>query len=90
MRFSERIGKKKGKCELQVDSMDDDLRNSLWNMLVVHVFDQIYVTRSGSIGDNWIDFFDRMWIDFFKRPIDDLTYRKRWFVTRIKEWWFLE
>lgn len=90
MRFSERIGKKKVKCEIQVDSMDDDLRNSLWNMLVVHVFDHVSVMHSGSIGDDWIDFFDRMWIDFFKRPRDNLIYGKKWFVTRIKEWWFVE
>jgi len=33
MRFSERIGKKKPKCDLQIDLMDADLRNGLWNIV---------------------------------------------------------
>ena len=33
MRFSERIGKRASKDIIQVDNMDDDLRNGLWNLV---------------------------------------------------------
>jgi hypothetical protein len=36
MRFSERIGKRQMKVDIQINSMDIELKNSIWN--VVYVF----------------------------------------------------
>jgi len=35
MQFSERLGFKQPKGIIQIDSMDDELRNSLWNALSI-------------------------------------------------------
>jgi hypothetical protein len=45
--FSQRKGLKPVKSVMQVDSMDDDLRNGLWNALVLH-----YLNPLGSLGVN--------------------------------------
>lgn len=90
MRFSERIGKRKGRCKLQVDSMDDELCNSLWNAIYTHILREINMVFDHSMSDDWKDFFDSIWIDFLKHPVDGLTYTKDWFCESIKNWWFLE
>ena len=33
--FSQRMGLKPIRTQIQIDSMDDDLRNSLWNNLTI-------------------------------------------------------
>ena len=37
MLFSRKIGKKPIKIDIQIDSMDDDLRIALWNKLHVYI-----------------------------------------------------
>jgi hypothetical protein len=41
MRFSERVGFKPIKNTIQINSMDTELRNSLWNALVTFYWGQI-------------------------------------------------
>lgn len=41
MKFSERIRKGQQKVAVQLDSMDKELRNSLWNVLLRHIFEPI-------------------------------------------------
>lgn len=86
MRFSQRIGKKPIRTEIQTGSMDDDLRIALWN-----VFQPLFLDKA---NDKWISntpfqtFFKILWHNFFKLPLDDLddyfpnTYR------RLREWFF--
>lgn len=74
--FSERQGIKPPKESIQVDSMDDDLRSSLWN-----VFVKFYKGRPGTrirgsnvyINDS-DSLFCTIWTDYYKKPMDDLTY----------------
>lgn len=63
-RFSERYGYKSPKEEFQIDSMDNDLRISLWN----EVSQYFYVKHKTS----FIKFTKTLWKDFFKLPIDQL------------------
>lgn len=89
MRFSERIGKKKGKCHIQVDSMDADLTNGLWNVLYIVVFEEIYTTYDGYIlSDDWKGFFKVIWFDFYKMPVDEIVYRKNNLERKVREWFF--
>ncbi len=37
-RFTERIGKKNPKVAIQIESMDKDLRNGLWNIFTSYVW----------------------------------------------------
>jgi len=41
MLFSQKIGKKPIKIDIQIDSMDDDLRIALWNKLHVYIWEKI-------------------------------------------------
>ncbi len=63
-RFSERIGVDQSDRVLQVDSMDDALRNSLWNLLF-----QLYDN-----GDHWKSVAKCVAIEFRKSPADELPY----------------
>lgn len=40
-KFSQRIGKKESVKNLQIDFIDDDLKNGLWNIVKIFVLDSI-------------------------------------------------
>ncbi len=71
MKFSQKKGIVPVKSKVQIDSMDDDLRNTLWNLISVYYLSD---TSSGYISDaDNIDLlFKKIWIDYFKKPIDIL------------------
>ena len=88
MRFSERYGYKPVREIVQIDSVDEPLRNGLWNVLQVHVWN--YFTR-GMYGK--YDLPDRgnecllqlcqdLWLSYFKEPLDQLD--NAWNKTRRK------
>lgn len=69
--FSQRKGINPIKSVIQVDDMNDDLRNGLWDALTVFYWHQI--------GSKWISdyhemnvLFKGLWHRYFKRPIDTL------------------
>lgn len=73
MRFSQRIGKRKNKTELEKNEMSPELRNTLWTLILELTiglkkretgYDQKYSELT--------DFFRSIWIFFFKWPIDNL------------------
>lgn len=64
MRFSERIGKRPVKTVLQVDSIDEDLKNGLWNVIfeyfnILDIIPKLKLVKS-------------IWKDFYKKPIDEM------------------
>ncbi len=72
-RFSERIGVTPIKTEIQIRSMDEALRNTLWNLLTLHCWDKLKdhapgysvpATRAGV-------FFQRTWVGFLKWRLDE-------------------
>ena len=73
MRFSQRIGLRPIKSIIQKDSMDEDLRNGLWNAF------QVVVLEVLDDHCDWISesphkpLFRMLWIDFFKYPLDNLN-----------------
>ena len=71
-RFSERQGIKQTKRFLQIDSMTDDLRRSLWNALALAVedFGVLDDEYEGRQDVYW--FCVRLWLDFYKAPMDEL------------------
>lgn len=88
--FSQRKGLKPIKSIMQIDSMDDDLRNGLWNALEVYYWVHGRTYNVHSISDHpglelllhWI------WLNFFKRPID--TIEEFWESARLvlRNWFF--
>lgn len=70
--FSERKGFKKARTEIQVNHIDDALRNRLWNMLTVFYWDKMkpweWITRNKDIEV----LFKRIWHKYFKKPLDTM------------------
>lgn len=90
MKFSERYGFTNIKSALQIDSIDDELWNSLWNCINVCFFDVKGAEPMGSISSNTnFPILKEIWFEFLKKPIDELlsytfnlqvyTYLKRYF-----------
>jgi hypothetical protein len=77
MSFSERYGYKPVKDVIQTESMDDDLRNSLWNALTICIWDDIskslrkFVYWRNADEDTKI-FIISFWANFFKVPVDTI------------------
>jgi len=71
--FSQRKGLKPVKSVMQVDSMDSELRNGLWNALTISYWDQVKDEWLYRSENEKIDtLFKRLWHNYFKRPLDTL------------------
>lgn len=72
-RFSERIGLRAPKTVLQLDSMDDDLRNGLWNACSGCMLRKIAATNPyGAYDAHTERLLTEIWRDFFKHPVDTI------------------
>jgi hypothetical protein len=60
-KFSDRLGITQVPTELQVEEMSNELRNSLWNVLV------------STIQGNWSKCLCLLYCDYLRQPIDDLN-----------------
>lgn len=77
--FSQRRGLKPIRDKVQIDSMDDALRNRLWNILTIFYWSK--VTRN-SLGGFYLSnnrniemLCVRVWHLYFEQPVDDLPQR---------------
>lgn len=73
MSFSQRMGLAPARKLAQVDSIDRELQNSLWNVLLMNLFAK-YVAERGFPGSvrrsNFREFADFLYSDFYKASID--------------------
>lgn len=67
MRFSQRMNIRPIKTELQIESMDDDLRNGLWNC-----FQQYFLAQFNMIQELEIIFFKPLFMHHLKLPLDTI------------------
>ena len=83
--FSQRQGLKSIKSIMQLDSMDAELRNGLWNLITmfywnnavgVDVYNSIVLSENPSLQRLFRD----LWHNYFKRAIDTLN--NSWYITR--------
>ncbi len=85
--FSQREGFEPIKNVIQVNSIDEDLRNSLWNAL--HIWYWRKVTRIHIIDDKdmciWIKL---LWLNFFKLPVDTLSEIWVHLLEKIRKYYF--
>lgn len=83
--FSDRLGITKPKSALQLEAMDSDLRNGLWQACSEHFFHH---------GDGYeydSDFHEIMtttYVDFFKRTSDDIPYGYNSGIEQVRGWFF--
>lgn len=79
MKFSQRLGITPVEKILQIDSIDEELKNSLWSVLTAFYWEKFdrpkwdmgsrvdYISRS-NIGS----LFQALWLYYFKKPIDTI------------------
>jgi AbiJ N-terminal domain 4 len=86
LRFSERLGFKPVRSVLQIDSMDDALRNSLWNVVYEEIIEKIngYLYGKTSL----YKFFIKLWRDYFKLPVDTLPDHKIPLISKLRDIYF--
>lgn len=89
MLFSQRMGIKPLKTVIQIDSMDLDLRNGLWNCLSLHCWNNIYDANYYDTSSWKIrDLVKILWLDYFKSPIDQIPIRWSNIFVIIKKFFF--
>lgn len=79
MKFSERYGYKQIREIVQIDSIDEPLRNALWSLLKIHVWDRVrspgmyggYYLSSESNRDLRV-LCEKLWFNYFKKSLDQL------------------
>jgi len=71
MRFSQRIGKKPTMKEIQLESMDTELKNGLWNVIKMSCLDSLGLHPSPYISD-YQSFSENLWHNFYKLPVDEI------------------
>jgi hypothetical protein len=73
MKFSQRIGKISTVKQLQIDSVDEDLKNGLWNGVKIYALDKLEKYNLYGNGDNQFKIFcSIMWHHLYKLPIDTI------------------
>lgn len=88
MKFSERIGIKPVETALQVQGMNDELRNSLWNVLDVFIWSKNnFLYRQYGSGDIE-EFSRRLWFHYFKKPMDSRPERAHRILEAIRSYYF--
>ena len=87
MKFSQRISKTPIRESLQVETIDEALKNGLWNI--------IYIFYFNDLGHNWgyyngekRQFFNGLWHYFFKQRIDTIPYLTDDIIQFIREWYY--
>ena len=96
MKFSQKMGLTPIRTALQINSVDNDLKNALWNIILDEFIDKI---KHSYEELNLEVFYQTLWIKFFKKAIDDIPhYRRNSFEDRtiltdevlkiIRDWYF--
>jgi hypothetical protein len=86
MKFSERIGIIKAKDSIQIESIDDDLKNGLWNIFHSYYLEEFtdrFVKQS-----NKHEFILDIWHNFFKKTIDEIPSSIIHVKGEIRTWFF--
>lgn len=73
MKFSQRHGYSQMRTEIQLESIDDDLRTMLWNLLSLKFWPDLknQVQFPQSSNEEMYRLFRNLWIHYFNKPIDE-------------------
>lgn len=84
MNFSQRMGYIQKKS-LQIESIDDELRTSLWNIFYLFF-------RDGNItyvhDSEYDQIYEVIYMDFFKRPVDEMSSNVDSLFSKFKQYYF--
>jgi hypothetical protein len=96
MSFSQRFGYRPIKDSIQIESMDEALRNGIWSLLKIHVWDGIERSTGVYSGYHLDDrgnaemaaLCRRLWLDYFKQPLDKLSNEWSRVLPQLREHFF--
>jgi hypothetical protein len=97
MRFSERFGYKPIKEIVQIESMDEPLRNGLWSLLKLHCWDYVKSSQGGYGGGYYLSDYGndeiqvlcyQLWFNYFKKPLDQLGNDWRKVLPQLRKYFF--
>jgi len=73
--FSQRYGYKPVKSVIQIETMDEDLRNGLWNAIDIYYWktEDRHDLLSFSSNNDVALLFSRLWLNYFKKPVDTIS-----------------
>lgn len=90
-RFSQRMGITIVKDKLQIESMDEELRVSLWNVLSIVFWKPFDKQRQGRAirgGSDASLFFELLWHMYFKKTIDSIPYEYSQALDIVRKYFF--
>ncbi len=99
MKFSQRYGHVEVKNKLQIESVDEDLKNSIWNALNVVYWDNVkYVDIDFSqikiLDDRYNSdmklFVRRLYFNFYKIPLNNVSYEWNKEIKKIADFYFVK
>jgi hypothetical protein len=72
MKFSERYKFIDARTAIQTESMDDALRNGLWNIYKIFIVDTVTEHSSYTESRMYLSYFYSLWHNFYKLPVDQI------------------
>ena len=96
MTFSERYGFKPIKEIIQIESIDESLRNGLWSLLKVFCWDYVHHSSGLYGGYHLSDSGNRqiqslcenLWFSYFKKPLDQLSNDWSKVLAQLRQYFF--
>lgn len=87
--FSQKHGYKPIKTVIQINGIDQDLRNGLWNALDIHYWWQAERT-SHTIQqiESLYELGNKLWADYFKKPLDTMPVSTQVFKGELRKYFF--
>ena len=85
--FSHRKGLKETRTEIQIDDVDDVLRNRLWNLLKIYYWDTMkedYVSRNRYLSI----LFTRIWHHYLKESLDEMPNYWETLYDKVRSYFF--
>lgn len=70
-RFSQRIGKAEINTDIQLDYINEELKNGLWNVVFTYILEPIRNTNFLH-NSRYRDFIQSLWLNHFKEPLDKI------------------
>jgi hypothetical protein len=86
MSFSDRLGITKPRPALQIEEMDNALRNGLWQACIEHLIKAHY--ESYGYDSIFIELMSMIYVDFFKQSSDTMPYGHEMGIQSIRDWFF--
>jgi hypothetical protein len=87
--FSQRNGMTNIKNSIQIESIDDDLKKSLWNGLTMYYWNRlIKIDWIEQNNDDVVKFLKRIWMYYFKNNLDEMPQVFGDFKRLIKKYFF--